>query len=181
MSAIDLVILGHLINSPKSAYEMKKELESKNLKNWVKIGIPTIYQNLIKLYQKGFLDAKIVKESEMPEKTIYTINENGLNHFQSLMEQYSGEINHIYFDFCSFVENLDKVDRDTGLSMLNNLQEQFNKKRIRLEQEIQLKKSHLPSHALAIIKLYQGLFTFLSDWAAELREEYSKDHSSKEE
>jgi DNA-binding PadR family transcriptional regulator len=48
MSAIDLVILGHLINNPQSAYDMKKELESKNIKNWVKIGIPTIYQNLIK-------------------------------------------------------------------------------------------------------------------------------------
>jgi Predicted transcriptional regulators len=174
MSAIDLIILGRLIDGPKSAYEMKKELEAQNIRNWVKIGIPTVYQNLIKLHQKGYLDAKTIKEGEMPEKTIYTINMDGLTHFQQLMKKYSSEIDHIYFEFCSFVDNLDKVDHNTGMAMLASLQEQFDIRKLHLEKET-VKKSYLPVHSLAIIKLYQGLFTFLSDWARELSEEYSKD------
>lgn len=174
MSAIDLVILGRLIDGPKSAYEMKKELETQNIRNWVKIGIPTVYQNLIKLHQKGFLDARVVKEGEMPEKTIYAINEDGRKFFLQLMEQYSSEVNSIYFEFCSFVDNLGKVDRSKALTMLANLREQFFKRKLHLDQVVQ-KKASLPVHALSIIKLYQGLFTFLVDWAEELYETYSKD------
>lgn len=168
-----MVILGHLLEGPKSAYEMKKDLEAQNIRNWVKIGIPTIYQNLVKLHQKGFLDAKAVKEGEMPEKTIYTINESGQQLFLQLMEQYSTEISSIYFEFCSFINHLDKVEPSKGLAMLTNLQKQFFKKKLHLDQEVQ-KKAFLPVHALSIIKLYQGLFTFLSNWVEELREEYSK-------
>jgi DNA-binding PadR family transcriptional regulator len=173
MSAIDLVILGRLMEGPKSAYEMKKELEAQNIRNWVKIGIPTIYQNLIKLHKKGLLGAKTIKEGEMPEKTIYTINESGQQLFLQLMEQYSSEISSIYFEFCSFVNYLDKVEPSKGLAMLTNLQEQFLKRKLHLDQEVQ-KKAFLPVHSLSIIKLYQGLFTFLADWAGELRDNYSK-------
>jgi DNA-binding PadR family transcriptional regulator len=162
-----------LIEGPKSAYEMKKQLEAQNIRNWVKIGIPTVYQNLIKLHQKGLLDAETVKEGEMPEKTIYTINAKGMEYFYQLMNQYSGKTDQIYFEFCSFVDNLDKVDDATGLIMVANLQEQFNSKKLHLAKEV-LKKEHLPVNSLAIIKLYAGLFTFLADWAEDLREEYAK-------
>ncbi|HBE78719.1 MAG TPA: PadR family transcriptional regulator [Firmicutes bacterium] len=174
MSAIDLVILGNLQNGPQSAYEMKKELESQNIRNWVKIGIPTVYQNMIKLHRNGFLDAKAVKEGEMPEKTVYTINQKGIFRFQELMEKYSTEINSIYFDFCSFVANLDHVDKAEGLEMIANLQQQFHHKKVLLEQEVQ-KKNNLPVHTLSLIQLYRGLFTYLDDWSGELRKNYQEE------
>jgi DNA-binding PadR family transcriptional regulator len=179
MSTIDLVILGHLINNPQSAYEMKKSLESENIQDWVKIGMPTIYQNLIKLNQKGFLDAKVVKEGEMPEKTIYSINEHGLKQFQSLMRKYSEEVNNNYFDFCSFVVNLDKVDPGVGLEMLRNLQDQFHTIQRHLSEEI-AQRDRLPFQQLSIMKLYHGLYTFLCDWSEDLQQELGEmvDHNA---
>lgn len=173
MTAIDLVILGHLMNEPKSAYEMKKDLEFQNIKDWVKIGISTIFQNLIKLYKKGFLDAKKVKESEMPEKTIYSINEKGREQFHILMKKYSREVNGIYFDFSAVVVNLDKVDRNTALKMINSLQEQFILKQSQAHELIEM-KSPLPVHAICLIQLYEGLFSYLRDWSENLRKAYTK-------
>jgi len=174
MSAIDLVILGRLINGPKSAYDLKKELESQNIRNWVKISIPAIYQNVIKLHQKGLLEARTEKAGEMPEKTIYTINDAGIGHFHSLMNRYSQEVNSIYFDFSAFIENLDKIDRDTGFAMIQSLQEQFFKKRQHLKKEME-RRSYLPVHSFAIMKLYYGMFKFLHEWAEELAGEYAKE------
>jgi DNA-binding PadR family transcriptional regulator len=173
MSAIDLMLLGQLIKDSKSAYEIMKELESANIREWVKIGSPTIYQNLIKLHKKGYLDAKTAKTGEMPEKTIYTINDKGLNLFHELMQKYSQEVNNVYFDFCAFIANLDKIDRKKGLQMIVNLQEQFNDRKIHLNEEAS-KRSYLPFHALSLINLYEKLFSLLCDWAEDLRNEYQK-------
>ncbi len=38
MSTIDLIILGSLCQSPKSAYDLQKQIESRNLSRWIKIG-----------------------------------------------------------------------------------------------------------------------------------------------
>jgi DNA-binding PadR family transcriptional regulator len=173
VTAIDLVILGQLMNASKSAYEMKKDLESQNIKDWVKIGTSTIFQNLVKLYKKGFLDAKKVKESEMPEKTVYSINEKGREQFHILMRKFSAELRGIYFDFSAVVVNLDKIDRNEALEMAGCLGEQFLLKRSQAQELIET-KSPLPVHALCLIQLYEGLYNYLCDWSEKLRKAYTK-------
>ncbi len=55
-------------NKEKSAYEMVKEFEVWNLTKWLKISTPSIYKNIIKLCDNGYLNSRTVKEGEMPEK-----------------------------------------------------------------------------------------------------------------
>jgi DNA-binding PadR family transcriptional regulator len=178
MSAIDLMLLGHLFKESKNAYEIKKVLELSNIKEWVKIGDPTIYQNLVKLHKKGYLDAKITKDSEMPEKTVYTINKMGKDLFHDLMHKYSREVHNIYFDFSAFIVNLDKVDRKTGLRMISDLQKQFYDRKLHLKEESQ-KRNHLPFRALSLINLYEKLFSLLYEWIEDFRNEYQKGDSFK--
>ena len=81
MSTVDLMLLGVLTKKPMNAYEMKKEMEIRNIQYWIKISSPSIYKNLVKLYKQGYIDGKTVRDGEMPEKTIYSINEKGREYF----------------------------------------------------------------------------------------------------
>jgi DNA-binding PadR family transcriptional regulator len=161
------------MNASKSAYEMKKDLESQNVKDWVKIGISTIFQNVIKLHKKGFLDAEKVKASEMPEKMVYSINPKGRKRFQALMQEYSAEPSRIYFDFSAVIVNLDKIDRNEAVEMADSLREQFLLKKSQARDLIET-RSPLPTHALCLIQLYEGLFNYLCEWSENLREAYAK-------
>ncbi|MDP4094514.1 MAG: PadR family transcriptional regulator [Bacillota bacterium] len=173
MSTVDLMLLGHLMKAPMNAYEMKKNLEFANISRWVKISTPSVYKNLVKLNEKGFLDSKTVKEGEMPEKTVYTINEKGKEYFRKLMQRYSESVGNIYFDFNAVIANLDKVDKDTGLQMLNKLQEQFFILQKIMERNVESKQD-IPYIGMSIIKLYEGLFNLLYNWSDDLKKEYSK-------
>ena len=52
MSTIDLIILGSLYQSPKSAYELQKQIEDRHLARWVKIGSYTVYKKVIQYEKK---------------------------------------------------------------------------------------------------------------------------------
>ncbi len=121
MSTVDLMLLGALMEKPMNAYEMKKNMETRNINAWVKISSPSIYKNLVILNKKGYLDDEIVKEGEMPEKTIYAINEKGRNYFLNIMDKYSEKPEKIYIDFVAFVANLRNVEPKMGLEMIQNL------------------------------------------------------------
>ncbi len=103
MSAVNLVILGILKKQSMNAYEMNKHIEHIRLKNWMKIGAPTIYQNLKKLAENGYLSTRIVKSGNMPEKVIYTVTDSGNDFFQELMVKFSKTPSPIFFDFNAFL------------------------------------------------------------------------------
>jgi len=173
VSSIDLIILGQLMSGPKSAYQMKKELETWNVSHWVKISAPTVYKNLVKLHKKGFLDAQIVREGEMPEKRVYHINGAGSEYFLKLMKECSEKLGEIYFDFSAFVVNLSRLEKGTGAAMIENLKEQFRVKEAMLDRTLD---EHGDIHFIgrSIIVLYKELFSLLHRWADDLSRGYEK-------
>ena len=70
-TSIEIMILGALIERPMSAYEMDKTLEERNVRRWIRISSPSVYRNVIRLCDEGYADGVVVKEGEMPEKTVY--------------------------------------------------------------------------------------------------------------
>lgn len=172
MSTVDLMLLGALIGKPMNAYEMKKNMETRNIKAWVKISSPSIYKNLVALNRKGYLDDKVVKEGEMPEKIIYSINENGLNYFMSMMDKYSKQPDKIYIDFVPFVVNLHNVEPEKGLEMMENLRHNLAKEREYIQNNIETKKEFVPFYAISILELYDKMYSIFSEWAGEIAHDY---------
>lgn len=171
MSTIDLMLLGVLMQKPMNAYEMKKEMENRSIQNWIKISSPSIYKNFLKLYKQGYVDGKVVREGEMPEKTIYSINDKGRKYFMRLMQQYSECPGTVYIDFCVFIANLQNIDSKTGLQMIEHLLENLAIKRDSVSD--QLKAEHEESfYATAIIELYSQMYQLFCNWAMKFREEY---------
>src|SRR3989339_437751 len=93
MSTIDLIILGILLNNPLNAFELTRFMDTHHIDKLVKISKPAVYKCCKRLFQAGFLDGETIREGEMPEKVIYSINEKGRERFYELMEHFSSNLN----------------------------------------------------------------------------------------
>ena len=58
MSAIDLILLGSLYQGKKSAYDLQKQVEARNLSRWVKIGSYTVYKKVVQYEKKGYVSSE---------------------------------------------------------------------------------------------------------------------------
>lgn len=171
MSSIDLTILGFLQKKTMSAYELTRHLEFKRVQKWVKIGSPTIYQNIKKLAAKNYLSGKTIKEGEMPEKVIYSITKSGKKYLLELMGRFSANPGKIFFDFNALIANLSFVDKETALEMLQNLRQNF----INSKDDVDKDFAELPdvsTEGKAIMKLYRMIFRDMIKWIDELIENY---------
>ena len=57
MSSIDLVILGILMEGPRSAYDIQKDVEYHHFPRWTKISTPSVYKKVLQLKERGYLRA----------------------------------------------------------------------------------------------------------------------------
>ena len=171
MSSVDLIILGFLKRRPMSAYEITRYIELKRMRKWIKIGSPTIYQNIKKLALKNYLSGKTIKEGEMPEKVIYSITETGKEYFLKLMNRFSTEPGKVYFDFNALIVNLGLVDKETALEMLQNLRMSFCDSRNDVDNDF-AELQNIPSEGKAIMELYRMIFRDMIKWIEDLIEDY---------
>jgi Predicted transcriptional regulators len=168
MSVINLMLLGFLMEKPMNAYEIKKEVENRNLTWWIKGSSPSIYRNVNNLSNKGYIDGKVVREGEMPEKTIYTINANGKQYFSELMKKYSNEPPQVYFDFAAVISNIGKVDQETGKLLIDNLCSAFDKNRSILKS---VENNYKPIQAKSVVQLAEEMYDLFCVWLKKLEEE----------
>ena len=120
-TSIEIMILGALIERPMSAYEMDKVLEERNIRRWIRISSPSVYRNVIRLCEEGYTEGTVVREGEMPEKTVYTITEAGRERFAQLMEQAAALPARVDFGFLPVLANISLVDEDTGRALIDEL------------------------------------------------------------
>lgn len=173
MSTIDLMLLGVLTEKPMNAYEVKKEMEKRNIRRWIKISSPSIYKNFLKLYKEGYIDGKVVREGEMPEKTVYSINDKGRRYFLRLMQQYSEEPGYVYLDFCAFIANLPYMDKNAGLEMVDRLRECLAIKRQGIDDSLAARQND-SFYATSVLELYSRMFELFCSWTDEFRKSFSE-------
>lgn len=170
MSTVDLTLLGILMNKPLNAYEIKKKLEYMHIQRWTKISSPAVYKNLVNLHSRGYLDAETVREGEMPEKTIYTVNEKGKQHFHSLMEKLCQNPGTVYIEFTTLIAQLNKLEKSEALRMLTELEENLTLSLDSLR-AAQRGREELPE-ANAIIGLYTDMYELFCSWVRKYREQF---------
>lgn len=120
-TSIEIMILGALIERPMSAYEMDKVLEERNIRRWIRISSPSVYRNVIRLCDEGCTVGTVVKEGEMPEKTVYTITDKGRERFAGLMEEAAALPARVDFGFLPVLANISLVDEETGRALIDEL------------------------------------------------------------
>jgi DNA-binding PadR family transcriptional regulator len=174
LSAINMVLLGFLIDESLSAYDLDKLIERNQIKEMVKISTPAIYKNLIKLNENGYLTSQTVKEGEMPEKTIYRITEKGRQYFTELMYKYAGEKIKVNFDINALVLNLDKTDKDKALRMLENIRNGLYYQQKELAEQA-LSVKFMPLTGRTVFRQFQLVNQSLINWIEEFIKEYQRE------
>lgn len=175
LSSINLIILGYLQNKEKSAYEMVKEFEIWNLTKWLKISNPSIYKNIIKLCDNGYLNSRTVKEGEMPEKTLYSLNEKGNLYFNELMEESSKNIGNVYLEFNAFLANIENLPEEKRKEYLKNFKDKAEERRAFAESIYNKTKQHKDKigSEFLILDLYNEFYNVLQKWSEKVFDYYN--------
>jgi len=172
---IDLVILGIVIESPCSAYDVTKVIELRSLNKWIKISNQSIYKNMPKLADKKYLVGKSTGNSILSGKTMYSITENGYHYFSNLMDKFSTNIHSLKFEFTPVLMNIDKVSNSNAIRIMERLKSEFKGELA----EFSKKKAFLPElnpTASKIVDLYENLFSYVNTWMEEFEIEYKTEN-----
>lgn len=140
MSTIDLIILGSLYQSPKSAYELQKQIEDRHLARWVKIGSYTVYKKVIQYEKKGFVSSEAKKNGNMPEKTVYTLTSKGKMTFNQLMLKFSSSETRIFLDFNAVIVNMALLDDITFKQCIKNIKDSIYKTKNQIQEQLLMHK-----------------------------------------
>ncbi len=172
MSPIDLIILGILLDKEMSAYDMANFVEGRGIDKLVKISKPAIYKNCKRLYKSGCLDGHRIREGELPEKMVYSMNEKGKAKFHDLMKYFSLNVNPFFLDFNAFLWNIEQLETSEAMEMLVNLKNQIMGIKEWILQHEKEAQSSASFSSRMIIKQYRMIVLTLVAWVEETIEEY---------
>jgi len=89
-----IMILGIIYQNPINAYEIIRKLEEMNVKNWYKIADSTVYATVKHANKKRYLSVVVEKESEMPQKKVYSLTDSGKEEIERTIESYIAEFDY---------------------------------------------------------------------------------------
>ncbi len=171
MSAIDLAILGMLIEGPRSAYAIQKDVQYHHYDKWCKIAAPTIYQNVHKLQLKGYLQSEQQPGEKHLNRAVYSITEKGCSYFLKLMEEYAKQQILFLFDFNIVISNLNKLSHTEALNILLKLQQNITAAASE-NKKVAEQYPDLPLVGRTIFKQQQQLYRALLKWLTEFQIEF---------
>lgn len=166
MSVIDLILLGIVIEAPTSAYEIQKDVEAHHLSLWARVSTPSIYKKVIQLREKGYLNSEVIREGNMPEKTVYSITESGRSYFEQLMAHYAAQPVVPIFDFNVVIANLSRLSPRRGRELVAEIAASIDRSAAALAQLREL-YGDMPYRGRAIIEQQQQVLQALSDWVRD--------------
>ncbi|MDE7284485.1 MAG: PadR family transcriptional regulator [Lachnospiraceae bacterium] len=176
MSTIDLIILGLLCQSPKSAYDLQKQIETRNLSRWVKVGSFTVYKKVSLYETKGYVTSQTIKNGKMPEKTIYTITQSGKDVFKELMSKFSLSETRVFLDFNAVIVNLSLLDNDSIMEYVTNIRNSIQTTKAQISEQLSKQKS-LSLFGQTILEQQFILLKALEDWENNFERQLLKERN----
>jgi len=172
MSTIDLILLGSLYQSPKSAYELQKQIEARNLARWIKIGSYTVYKKVVQFEKKGYVTSKVIRNGNMPEKTIYTITPTGKETFKTLMTKFSTAETRVFLDFNAVIVNLALLDDKEAEECIANIRDSIHNTKMQISEQLPLHED-IPLYGRTILEQQALLLEVLEKWEENFEQQLS--------
>jgi DNA-binding PadR family transcriptional regulator len=111
-SKLATLILGILTERERNPYDITKMLRALQTKKWLPIADSTVYATINNLKKKGLIDGRIERDRNLPEKTIYSITNDGEKELHSSVLSYLEEDSSASSSF------------DIGILLMHNLNKQ---------------------------------------------------------
>lgn len=170
MSAIDLILLGSLYQGKKSAYDLQKQVEARNLSRWVKIGSYTVYKKVLQYEKKGYVSSETVKNGNMPEKTMYTITPKGKEVFKELMTKFSQTETRVFLEFNAVIVNLALLDDCSANECIANIKNSIQNTKMQIAEQLPSHKD-IPLFGRTILEQQFLLLETLEKWEENFEKE----------
>lgn len=174
-STVDLILLGMVIECPRSAYDIHKQVAFRQLQHWVRISIPSVYKKVLRLEAQGYLSG-----TQSGDKVVYSITPSGNAYFGQLMAQVATAPVAPMFDFNAVIANVGKIPREEALPLLEGLRESIISAKAFIE-AMQPRREGIPLVGRAIMRqqvlVLEALETWMDEFLASFQKEGEKDHA----
>ena len=167
---IDAMILGALHEHPMSAYEMNKMMDQRGVRSWARISSPSVYRNLVQLYKQGYVESTTVKDSAMPERTVYSITLEGKERLHELLYDIASSPARVDFNFVSVIANIRMVDEKMGARAVAVYRRYLQRVADRLEQAAASIEDQI--EAKATLELCSDTYRLIADWARKFEKDF---------
>jgi len=171
MSSIDLVILGIVLEKPRSAYDIQKDVEFHHLSRWTKISTPTIYRKVLQLSEKGYLSSSTIKGDRFADKAVYSITDKGRVYFREQMASCARQPIPLQFDFNVVIANLNKVSGDEALALAEELRKSIRSSR-QANEGYAIEYADIPFVGRTIIEQQRLLYDTLLEWLDSFEQQF---------
>lgn len=149
LSKTATMLLGLINSEPLNAYELIKQLQLMNVKNWYEIADSTVYAAIKTLEKKAYIIGKVQKDGNMPDKTVYSITESGYTELKNTLKLY---IEHFEYDFVPFMIAaffIKVFDKDSAIDILSKRLEYLKNFYIGISEQIEmLKLQKMPPYVI---------------------------------
>lgn len=172
MQTADLIILGAVMQKPRSAYEVQKDAMEHDYPKWTKVSTPSIYRRILRLCEEGYLESKMVPGAGRGEKAVYSATEAGRRLFEGLMHESATSPANLQFDFNALIANLNRLATEEQTELLSTLEGNL-RSQLETVREESKKHAHLPVRARTIFDQQERMLEALLEWLAGFREAYA--------
>lgn len=168
MSTIDLLVLGILMRGARNAYELVRYIREHQVDRVVKISEPAIFKACRRLAEKGYVDGETVRESGVPDKVVYAINDLGRARFMELMEHFASSYKPFYLEINTVLWNIDGLPKKAARQILTAMQRQLHMAYSAVQGHEAEVADQVPFGPRQIIKQYRMTFATLVQWVDEM-------------
>jgi DNA-binding PadR family transcriptional regulator len=182
LSKVSVLILGIIDEKPLNPYEITKILEMIHVKDWFSVAVSSVYSTIKKLSQKSYISGEIVREGNMPEKTIYTVTKKGKKILSETLIYFlmDTELDPLKFNIACIM--LCHLKKDEALNVLNKRLLMLKRHEKEIKEHYNLVKGNklIPYTGLTVIRqniyLVQAEIRISSELIAEVQKDKSWNH-----
>jgi len=141
------------MEKPMYGYEIKSEIKKRGMDSWAKLSLPSIYNTLTRLEEKGFIKVEKEKVGKTPERNIYHITEKGKKELAHLVEENIVNFETVDYPFMLGAFFIKGLKKDKAVNALKKRKIILNKQIKHLKREIESQKNlNIPLFLSAMIE-----------------------------
>jgi DNA-binding PadR family transcriptional regulator len=168
-----MAAMGLLEERPRHPYDIAFTMQQRHMDKHIKLSLGTLYHVVEQLQRLGWVrSTDTEREGRRPERTVYTLTDEGRLHFQARLRQLIAEPANEYSSFEAGLAFLHQLPREEAVTLLRRravaLQEQLNQWRSTHEA---LCVKGLSRLSLLEVELVQDMRRFHIEWARRIAHE----------
>ena len=163
MTTAELALLSLIVEEPRYGYAIRTVIDDRGMREWVDLGMSSIYHVLKRLEQAGMIEGRAGTESGGPSRTVYHPTPAGRKALAEGIRRSLSELHRTGAPFLLGLANLPALPPAEARAALEERQAALDHERDRLA-AIQSHLAGLPRHIGAMFDYTHALISAESAW-----------------